>query len=154
MYSEFVNSLKLNLDFIYVAPKIIVYTSNPNKFIETNKDYNNSNNAFYRFGGVTNTFEKLKDFIKNDRNNVLEIENKPKKIKEKGASHLIFEHIDTKEKLLLPMLFKTLIKKISNENVKNFTKILARTYSNENDDLKTLLCSIGPMANPGIFKVI
>ena len=61
---NFVKYLKLNLEHIYVSPKIIVYTSDPDKFARINKDYKNHSNKFYTFGGVTKTFEKLKKFIK------------------------------------------------------------------------------------------
>ena len=67
LYTEFIKILKENLVDLYIVPKIIVYTSDPEKFIETNKDYKNPNNAFYRFGGVANTFKKLKHFLKNER---------------------------------------------------------------------------------------
>ena len=147
LYSEFVKFLKKNLESIYVAPKIIVYTSDPKKFKETNQDYKNSSNIFYRFGGVTNTFEKLKSFIKNERYDILEMENKPQKMKEKGANNLMFEYIDTKEKLMLPMMFKSLIEPISNDSVKKFTNLLTEAYINENDDLKSILHSLEPMTN-------
>ena len=147
LYSEFVKHLKVNLEDMYVAPKIIVYTSDPYKFVETNKDFKNNNNVFYSFGGVTNTFKRLKNFIRNERDDILENENKPQKIKEQGASLLLFEYIDTKEKLLLPMLFKTLIEGASNDSIKKFTNLLYQAYSNENDDLKSILYSIEPINN-------
>ena len=147
LYSEFVKNLKVNLEDMYVAPKIIVYTSDPYKFVETNKDFKNNNNVFYSFGGVTNTFKRLKNFIRNERDDILEMENKPKKIKEQGASLLLFEYIDTKEKLMLPLLFKSLIDGASNDAIKNFTKLLYQAYSNENDDLKSILYSIEPLNN-------
>ena len=128
LYSEFVKNLKVNLEDMYVAPKIIVYTSDPYKFVETNKDFKNNNNVFYSFGGVTNTFKRLKNFIRNERDDILEMENKPKKIKEQGASLLLFEYIDTKEKLMLPLLFKSLIDGASNDAIKNFTKLLYQAY--------------------------
>ena len=147
LYSEFVKHLKVNLEDMYVAPKIIVYTSDPYKFVETNKDFKNNNNVFYSFGGVTNTFKRLKNFIRNERDDILENENKPQKIKEQGASLLLFEYIDTKEKLLLPILFKTLIEGASNDSIKKFTNLLYEAYSNENDDLKSILYSIEPINN-------
>ena len=147
LYSEFVKHLKVNLEDMYVAPKIIVYTSDPYKFVETNKDFKNNNNVFYSFGGVTNTFKRLKNFIRNERDDILENENKPQKIKEQGASLLLFEYINTKEKLLLPMLFKTLIEGASNDSIKKFTNLLYEAYSNENDDLKSILYSIEPINN-------
>ena len=147
LYTEFIKILKENLVDLYIVPKIIVYTSDPEKFIETNKDYKNPNNAFYRFGGVANTFKKLKHFLKNERDDILEMENKPKKMKEQPSNHWIFEYIDSKEKLMLPLLFKPLIDSASKENMKKYNNILCEVYSNENDELKTLLYSILSVPN-------
>ena len=58
---------------------------------------------------------------------------------------MIFEYIDTKEKLMIPMLYKSLIDNISNDASKKSTNVLYQAYSNQNDDLKSILYSIQPM---------
>ena len=145
LYSEFITNFKENIIDMYCSPKIIVFTSNKDNFKETNEEYRNSKNKFYKFGGVVNTFGKIKKFLRNERENLFEIENKPKKIKESLATDLIFEYIDEKEKLMLPMFFKSLIDDVSNSIIKKYNNYLYNTYSNENDELKTLLYSIEPM---------
>ena len=147
LYSELVRLLKANLEDLYVAPKIIVYTNDTEKFIETNKEYKNNDNLFYRFGGVAINFQQLKQFLKNERDDILETENKPKKVKEKSIPQLIIEYIDCKEKLMLPLLFKSLIDNVSKEIIKKYINILYQGYSHENDEIKTLLHSIEPMNN-------
>ena len=62
LYNEFVKKFKENIIDMCVAPKIIVFTSNKEKFIEYNKEYQNNTNLFYKFGGIATTFMKLKNF--------------------------------------------------------------------------------------------
>ena len=147
LYSQFIRNLKINLEELYVAPKIIVYTSDTEKFIENNKDFKKSSNVFYKFGGVANTFKKLKQFISNERDDMLEMENKPKTIKEPATIPLIIEYIDSKEKLMLPILFKSIMEEVDNDYLKKYTNILNQSYSNENDEIKSLLFTIEPMTN-------
>ena len=63
LYTEFVEKFKENLLEIYTIPKIIVFTSSRNKFIEFNKDYENENNKFYNFGGIAVAFKQIEDFF-------------------------------------------------------------------------------------------
>ena len=93
------------------------------RFIDNNKDYKKE--LFYNFGGAVDTFQEVVKFIKNE--NVL--------IKTDDAQ-LTFEYIDKKEKLLLPLFFKTLIDKISNENINSYTSNLYDDYSEKNIDVK------------------
>ena len=48
-----------------VAPKIIIFTKNKEKFIENNKEYQNNTNIFYKFGGIVTTFDEIKKKLKN-----------------------------------------------------------------------------------------
>ena len=93
---------------------------------------------------------KIIVFTKNKENFVKE--NKDyKKIKEIKKQYddvqLTFERIDKKEKLVLPIFFKTLIDTISNDNMEKYTDELYETYSKERKDLKSLLGSIASMKN-------
>ena len=63
LYAELVEKFKENLLEIYTIPKIIVFTSSRNKFIEFNKDYENENNKFYNFGGIAVAFKQIEDFL-------------------------------------------------------------------------------------------
>ena len=146
-YSEFVHKFKENIANMYLAPKIIIFTSDIKTFTETNKDYKNTEDKFYRFGGVVNTFKKVKRFLKNERENQIDIENKPKKIEESLLSDLSIEFIDNKQKLILPLFYKALINDVSNDNMKRYTNNMYNAYNNENDELKSLLYSIEPFSN-------
>ena len=48
---------------------------------------------------------------------------------------LTFEYIDNKEKLMLPLFFKSLIDDISKDNLDKYTKELYSTYSKDNNDI-------------------
>ena len=138
-YSEFIKSFKENILKMYIAPKIIVFTKNKENFVKENKDYSSNENVFYTFGGIAPSFNEIKEFLK---------EKKIKEIKKQYDDvQLTFERIDKKEKLVLPIFFKTLIDTISNDNMEKYTDELYETYSKERKDLKSLLGSIASMKN-------
>ena len=138
-FSEFIKSFKENILKMYIAPKIIVFTKNKENFVKENKDYSSNENVFYTFGGIATSFNEIKEFLK---------EKKIKEIKKQYDDvQLTFERIDKKEKLVLPIFFKTLIDTISNDNMEKYTDELYETYSKERKDLKSLLGSIASMKN-------
>ena len=55
---------------------------------------------------------------------------------------LTFEYIDKKEKLFLPLFFKTLIDNVSNNNTDKYTSSLFDEYSKDNEEIIELLGSI------------
>ena len=55
------------------------------------------------------------------------------------AGNLIFEYIDSKEKLLLPMMYKSLIVLNENDNIGEFNAFLDRKYSEKSVDIKNSL---------------
>ena len=114
-----------------VSPKIIIFTRNKQTFIENNKDY--KNNTFYNFGGVVDTFQEVVKFLRS--------ESKLKKINNADDVQLTFEYIDEKEKLFLPLFFKTLIDKLSNNNMEKYTSSLYDEFS-KNEKVNNLLGSI------------
>ena len=119
LYPEFVKKFKENIIDMCVAPKIIIFTRNRQTFIENNKDY--QNNTFYNFGGVVDTFQEVVKFLRS--------ESELKKINNADDVQLTFEYIDKKEKLLLPLFFKTLIDNISNNNMEKYTSSLYDEFS-------------------------
>ena len=66
LYPEFVKKFKENIIDICVAPKIIVFTGNKQKFLEYNKDYFDEDNIFYSSGGVATSFEEIKKLLLNE----------------------------------------------------------------------------------------
>ena len=129
-FSEFVKKFKENILDMSIAPKIIVFTKDKDKFIKDNKDYKNINNIFYASGGITTSFEKVKKFLKSE--NKMEKSNKSENIQ------LTFDYINNIDKLILPMFFKSLIDHQSTNNMEIYTNFLYETYSKETE-LKELL---------------
>ena len=64
LYSEFVKKFKENIIDMCVAPKIIIFTKNKDKFIKNNKEYQSNINLFYKFGGITTTLDEIKKFLR------------------------------------------------------------------------------------------
>ena len=131
LYPEFVKKFKENIIDMCVAPKIIIFTRNKQTFVKSNKDY--QNNTFYNFGGVVDTFQEVVKFLRS--------ESELKKINNEDDVQLTFEYIDKKEKLFLPLFFKTLIDNISNNNMEKYTSSLYDEFS-KNEKVKNLLGSI------------
>ena len=157
LYSEFLNSLKEVIRDIFVAPKIIVFTNNKEKFYMLNKDYHNKENIFYTYGGVVTTFQEITKFLideikprkleKNNSIKFLKNENLQNNFIKSDGSEYIFEYIDCKEKLIYPLLYKSLLENISLDNLENYTALLFSTYSKNNLDIKRLLGQIESMQN-------
>ena len=127
LYSDFIKNFKENILEMYVAPKILVFTSNKKRFIENNEEYKDKENKFYTFGGVESDFKNVRNFIENDSNQNRDIKNLKKY--RSDDIQLTFEYIDKLEKLMLPLLFKSLIEIISHEDLEKYTKKLYIEYS-------------------------
>ena len=147
LYGQFVQSFKANLIDMCICPKIIVFTSNIFTFNQYNPDYQSDENKFYNYGGITVKFRDILKFLENDKNttidNTLSIspnseesrilnETARRLFDEIGEklfiksddAELIFDYIDRKEKLILPLFFKTLIDNVINDNMEQYTKFL------------------------------
>ena len=144
LYSNFVGSFKKKIRKMCVAPKIIVFTDNEQNFLTNNPFYKNEENIFYTFGGIETKYDKIKDFITKEikyKNDVL------LNIDKSDNPRLTFEYIDQKEKLILPLFFKSLIDETNNDNIDEYTIRLYNTYSSKNNKIKKLLGSICLMKN-------
>ena len=126
LYSEFIKKLEENIRDIYVVPKIIIFTLNKERFLDLNKDY--KENSFYSLGGIETSFDKIKSFIFNPQNR--------KDIEQENS--LTFEYIDCKEKLILPLFYKSLIEITSKDNIEKYTEHLYKKYSTNNEVDKLL----------------
>ena len=60
---------------------------------------------------------------------------------------MIVEYIDRKEKLLLPILFKSLIDLTQYDEIVGFNEIIYKIYSKENKNIKHLLKTIESIPN-------
>ena len=125
LYQKFVESFKQNIKDMKVAPKIIVFTMNKENFLTYNREYyENADNKFYTFGGIKTRIEEIVDFLKN--------KTEPEKLEQKEEEQLTFEPIDTKEKLLLPLFFKSLIEN-KKEDSDKYNALLYKTFIEENE---------------------
>ena len=147
LFSEFITAFKENLLDMYFAPKIIILSNDKYKFIESNKNYQDKNNEFYKYGGVVNNFEDIKDFIEKNDKQILEEVSVSEKINNTNEIQLTFEYIDCKEKLMLPLFFKALIDEKINDYTKKYNDKLYNQYSDEKNELKLLLGSIKSLYN-------
>ena len=131
LYKEFVESFTKNITKMYCSPKIIVFTTSEDKFLDYNKDYYDNNNKFYTFGGIATSFNEVKNFLQKKK--------EPEKIDTYDEPQLTFERIDSKEKLTLPLFFKALIENTKKENIYNFNLNLYNTYQDIQPKVKKLL---------------
>jgi len=147
VYIEFVELFQENILDMCVVPKIIIFTSNKEKFIEKNLGFKSIiDDLFYNYGGIKILFEDIKAFIMNENKEV----NSYKSLKSKRKGDEIpftFEYIDSLEKLALPLFYKTLIDTISKDNIEKYTDLLYIQYSKLNTELKELLYSIKSIKN-------
>ena len=135
---------------MHIVPKIIVFAFNKEKFFEYNKDFLNKENSFYNYGGINTLFKQIKEFIDNTKkvrksaltkgdlpipSSYLPLVNQDK-INSSNEIQLTFEYIDCKEKLILPLFFKTLIDNITVDNIEQYTNSLYQIYSNKNEKIK------------------
>ena len=142
LYIRFLLEFKDNVKNICVIPNIYILTENikdtRHKF-ENDENIKNLNN-FYQYNEII-TFDKIKDCL---RNEII-----PKKWIEVDDSKFTFEYIDCREKLILPVYYKILIDKASNnrKTLENYTESLFEKYSKDNKKIKELSDNIKSMYN-------
>ena len=140
-FPQFYNEFKANLFRICIVPKIVIFTANGNEFIDSlGNGQNIIGDKFYNIGGVKNNLDQIKQFIKDysNKKNVSSI-----KIDEENF--LNFDYIDTKEKLVLPLFYKYLIKFKEQDN--HFYNFLHRNYYNKSKEITNLLNSINNLSD-------
>ena len=50
------------------VPKINIFTSNKQKFLQYNKEYKKMDNKFYNIGRIATIIEEIEDFLFNNNN--------------------------------------------------------------------------------------
>ena len=142
-YKDFIKSFMNKLPDINVIPKIIIFTGNKKRFLDTYKDSEIKevlSNKYYTLGGIQTSFESIKNFLSKDswrdRPNIEDI-----KFDGEESKELTFEYVDSTEKLALPTFFKSLIKIDENDNFEKLNQYLYSKYSC-NNDVKNLLSQI------------
>ena len=137
LYIQFIEQFQKNLKYIYIIPKIVIFCIKKEEFINKNKEYEKIiNHPFYNSGGIKTNLEEINKFILNP------ICKKKILLNNYEDEQLVFEYIDSKEKLLLPMLYKTLLNITSADNINSFNQSLYNKYANKSSELDILLNSI------------
>ena len=120
LFTKLILNLKKNSSDLYINPKIIVFTQSED-FVKSYLDIQENYKYF-----TTTSFKKLKKYILNS-SKIKEI-----LLNEEDKDNMIFDFdlIDNKEKLILPILFKMLIKINPKDNINNIPlELLANNYS-------------------------
>ena len=134
--------MQKNINDIYIIPKIVIFTNNKEEFINKNKEFNHIiNNPFYNSGGIKTNIDEINDFIINP------ICKKKLILNKEDDKQLCFEYIDYKEKLMLPIFYKSLMEITPNDNIEEFTQLLCNKYSNKNNELDLMLNSLKSVSN-------
>ena len=162
LYLKFIKYYERNLTELYTIPKIIIFTSQKERFINNIKmnqhiliDQN------FNFGGIQTDFQMIKNFMSQKPNTAsLQLKlNELKKIEknefqenqftEIQSEQMTFDYIDSKEKLFLPIFYKTLIE-MPKDSFQYYTLTLYEEFSKENTNIKKLLEQIIDLKNPPI----
>ena len=145
LYYDFIIEFIKNLNNIYIIPKIIIFANDQFELLGDQKLKNILHNNFYNFGGIHTSYYDIKNFIlqqiksENTQNEIIE---DLRSTKSKYENVFIFDYIDCREKLLLPLFYKSLIDSTTEYRNLYFMQLLYQNYSNNNHKLKNLLKSI------------
>jgi len=129
-YQDFILQFKKYLMDICVIPKISVFTSNRELFLEKNSNIKDIiENKFYNLGGIQTLFKDIYEnfLVKKLWKKQYEIKNKPLNNDIEGEEYT-FEKIDNKLELYLPTFYKALIKLNENDIFDELTHYLYDTY--------------------------
>ena len=139
IYPEFIQKYKENIVDMCFHLTIIIFKKEEEDDKEDNINYKTDEKIFYEMGGIVSKLEELKKLLEKESNKI-QTETKKKNLFDNEVQ-LTFEFIDSKEQLLLPLSFKSLIEKTSNDNMLQYTNTLFKTYSEETIEIKRLLDS-------------
>ena len=125
-----VKEFNKNLKYIYIIPKIIVFTKGNFSYPE-----NIPNKEFYKYGGIKKTFNEIKNFIDSE---LKRLESYPLQnqllssdlIKSEINDELIFDPIKDSKELVLPMFYQILLDLSTIDNNK-FINDLYEKYKND-----------------------
>ena len=130
LFPQFYKEFKNNLNRICIIPKIVILSETPLQGIENNI----IGDKFYNLGGIKHDFQEVMQFIKNQEMNQYKF------VPKNEEEHLNFDYIDNKDKLLLPLFFKFLIKFTEIDN--NFHNMLYKKYYKKSKEMRHFLDSI------------
>ena len=150
LYYDLIVSFINNLNDIYIIPEIIIHSPNENslKYILSSNNFDKivENKYYYHFDERNISYKNIKNFILNriDVESGINLNSSvPRKKLNDGLNNdYIFEKIDTKEQLLLPMFYKTLLDSVEEDKENSNENFIKNLYTNcRYGDLKDLLKS-------------
>ena len=138
LFTAFIDEFKKDLNNICFMPNIIIFTANSEEFRHSvNIEHQHYlNHKFYNSGGIETNFKKVIEFVEDPNHS----KNKNIFI-DRDDGQFSFDYIDTKEKLLLQMLYKYLIDYNENDNLA-FIKMLYAKYYTKSNEIRHFLDSI------------
>ena len=157
LYVKFIRKFIDDMNEIFVIPKIIIFTLHKDLFIKYNKPNEDIiNHPFFSYGGIRVVINDIVQFLKDEITQNRVKKDKPTKfenteefyenrIKMKDNAKLTFEHIDSNQKLALPLFYKALIEKAPTDNIENYTQLLYTKYADASLKIKELLNPIKTM---------
>ena len=140
IYSDFLQCYQASILDMCIFPQTTILTNNEENAIQKNKANQIDGNMYYYFGGDFNSSDKIQNILKaqpKPKNEGLE-----KRKKFDLDTQLTFDPIESKEQLILPLLFKSLIDKTSNDNMYEYTHELFDKYSQQNYTIKMVVDSV------------
>ena len=139
-YQDFILQFKKDLKEMLVIPKIIIFTSDKELFLERNSNIKDIiENKFYNLGGIQTSFKCVYEdfFINKSWKKSFNIKNKSLNADIKGEQYT-FEKINNILELYLPVYYISLFELNEKDNFDELTHYLYDTYK-ENKDIKELL---------------
>ena len=161
IYKNFMLDFYTNMKDIYTIPKFVIFSPNTSLIIKDNSINYFKNSDYFYYSKIQILFDDVIKFIKNDNilyereisnySNSLEILKQVDEINQKNNNqtenkNLIFEYIDCKEKLYLPVYFRTMIKINPDDKFDKLTYDLYEEYKND-QEIGRLLSQIANLKN-------
>ena len=128
-FIDFVTQFYNELKFIYVIPKIIIFTSIKRNYVLPEEILNNE--RFYKYGGIKTSFNEIEEFINKIKNEIIDNTQQRPLTKAIIGERFIFDQVKSKKDLLLPAFYKALLDKSNFHDNNEFIKYLYDNYINE-----------------------
>ncbi len=141
LYKDFVKTLKMNYEDIYVIPKIIIFTTEKRKK-SLIKDCQNCN--FFCYGGIKTSFNEIKNFLDSQQkeNSVTFPEKETQKLLHSSLfvqnDQYLFDQIKEEKDLILPIFYKVLLGMPQSKDNNNFIEIICSNYQEDSKLFKLL----------------
>ncbi len=157
LYLSFISKFKENIKDLFLIPKIAIFTQNKDRFLKYIQNHIYLiYDSFYAYGGINVQFDGIKNFLisktfQNEIKLIKSNENKELNDQNKFESfnniELTFEYIDSDEKLVLPLLYQSIININKIDNIEKFNEYLYSKYLNKIQNMNELLDDINTVSN-------